>query len=100
MTLEEVFIGVKLEVSHLRILCSPIYVHIPSKKKTKLEPTSERGIFVGYSETSKAYKIYIPTQRKIIVRRDVKFEGDRTFRKSRGDPSPVEDREREAPKAE
>jgi len=30
MTLEEAFTGVKPEVSHLRIFCSPIYVHIPS----------------------------------------------------------------------
>jgi hypothetical protein len=67
MTPEEAFTGVKPEVSHLRIFGSPVYVHIPSEKRTKLEPSSEKGIFVGYSETSKAYRVYIPRQRKVAV---------------------------------
>jgi hypothetical protein len=37
---------------------------------------------VGYNETSKAYRIYIPVQQKILVRRDVRFEEERAFRKS------------------
>jgi len=60
MTPEEAFIGVKPKVSHLRIFGSPIYVHIPLEKRTKLEPPSEKGIFVGYSETLKVYRVYIP----------------------------------------
>ena len=48
----------------------------------KLEPTAEKGILVGYSETSKGYRIYILEQRKIVVRRDVRFEENRAFRKS------------------
>ena len=48
-----------------------------------LEPTAEKGIFVGYSETSKAFRIYILAWRKVVVRRDVKFEEDRAFRRSR-----------------
>ena len=58
------------------------FSHVPSENRTKLEPTAEKGIFVGYSETSKAYRIYIPGQRKLVVRQDVKFEEDRAFRKS------------------
>jgi hypothetical protein len=60
-------------------------------RRTKLEPTTEKGILVGYSETSKAYQIYIPGLRKTIVRRDVKFEEDRAFRSH--DSSPVETKE-------
>ena len=29
------------------------------EKRTKLEPTAEKGIFVGYSETSKACNIVV-----------------------------------------
>ena len=43
----------------------------------------ERGIFVGYDETSKAFRIYLPTQRKVVVRREVRFEEERAFRRSR-----------------
>jgi hypothetical protein len=49
--------------------------------KTKLDPTAEKGILVGYSEVSKSYQIYIPTMRRIVVRRDVRFE-DRAFMRS------------------
>lgn len=38
---------------------------------------------MGYSKTSKAYPIYIPTQRKVVVRQEVKFEEERVFKRSR-----------------
>ena len=58
------------------------YSHVPKEKRTKLEPTAEKGIFVGYSETSKAFRIYILAQRRVVVKQDVKFEEDRAFRRS------------------
>jgi len=60
------------------------YSYIPEEKRTKLEPTAEKGIFVGYSETSKAYRIYIPALRKTVLRRDVRFEEEKAVVKSRG----------------
>eukprot|EP00253_Pinus_taeda_P034619 PITA_34619 len=81
MTPEEAFSGKKL--FHLRIFGCITYSYIPKQKRTKLEPNAEKDIFVGYSETSKAFRIYIPAQRKVVVRRDVKFEEDRAFRRSR-----------------
>jgi hypothetical protein len=45
---------------------------------------AERGTFVGYSETSKAFRVYLPSLRKTILRRDVRFEEDGAFGKSRG----------------
>ena len=56
-TLEEVFFGKKPEVSHLRIFGYPMYTHIPKEKRTKLDPSEKKGIYVGYSEISKAYRI-------------------------------------------
>lgn len=35
---EEVFIGEKPNVEHLRIFGCPVYVHVPKEKRTKLEP--------------------------------------------------------------
>ena len=82
-TPEEAFTGgVRPDVGHFRMFGCLTFSHVPSEKRTKLEPTTEKGIFVGYNETSKAYLIYIPAQRKLVVRRDVKFEEDRAFRKS------------------
>ena len=83
VTLEECFTGKKPEVNHFRIFGSLTYSHVPSEKRTKLEPTAEKGIFVGYDETSKAFRIYLPSQRKVVVRRDVKFEEEWAFKKLR-----------------
>jgi hypothetical protein len=84
MTPEEAFSGKKPEVGHFRIFGCITYSYVPSEKRTKLESIAERGIFVGYNETSKAFCIYLPSLRKTVLRRDVRFEEDRAFRKSRG----------------
>jgi hypothetical protein len=65
MTLEEAFTGVKLEVGHFRIFGCPVYIHLPKEKRSKLEPYGRKGTFVGYNESSKAYRIYISGQRQI-----------------------------------
>jgi hypothetical protein len=44
---------------------------------------SRKEYFVGYSETAKAFCIYIPSLRKTIVRQDVRFE-DIAFKRSQG----------------
>ena len=46
-TPEEVFSSKKPEVSHLRIFDCPVYIHIPKEKRTKLDPSGKKGIFVG-----------------------------------------------------
>jgi hypothetical protein len=65
-TPEEVFMGKKLEVGHFRIFGCLVYSHVPSEKRMKLEATGEKGIFLGYSETSKAYRVYIPSLHSYI----------------------------------
>ena len=84
MTLEEAFIGDKPEFGHLRIFECLVYCHVPVEKRMNLEQTAENGFFVGYNETSKAYKVYIPALKKMVVQRDMRFEEDRVFRKSCG----------------
>jgi hypothetical protein len=82
MTLEEAFSGKKPNVENLRILGCPVYSHIPKDKRNKLEPSGKKGIFVGYSDSSKAYRIYIPEQHKIEFRRYVTFNERIAFNKS------------------
>ena len=48
-----------------------MYIHIPKDKRTKLDPSGKKGIFVGYSESSKAYRIYFLGFKKIGISRDV-----------------------------
>jgi hypothetical protein len=84
MTLEEAFTRVKLEVGHFKIFGCPVYIHVPKEKRIKLDPSGRKGTFVGYNESSKEYRIYIPGQRQIEVSRDVIFEEEVSFKRSRG----------------
>ena len=96
-SLEEKLIGVKPAVSHLRIFGCPMYIHVHKEKRSKLEPSDKKGVFVGYSETSKAYQIYVPGKRFIEVSRDVTFHEEVSFRCSREIPLDVGLEEHEAP---
>ena len=81
-TPEEVFTGTRSDVSQLRIFGSVCYCHIHADTRKKLDPSGEKGLLVGYSETSKAYKVYILVRKRIIVSRDVQFDEDRALRRS------------------
>ena len=94
------FSGEKPEVNHLRIFGCPVYVHVPREKRSKLEPSGKKGIFVGYNESSKAYRVYIPGFRKIETSRDVTFDEDASLsRSSSNHTDAVHDEEPEAPRA-
>ena len=71
------------DVGHLRIFGCSVYIHIPKEKRSNLEPSGKKGTFVEYSETSKAYRIYIPIQRQIEVSQDVTFDEEVPFKRSR-----------------
>ena len=64
-----------------------MYIHIPKEKRTKLAPSGKKGIFVGYYESSKAYRIYFPRFKKIEISRDVTFDKDSAYNKSRKRPA-------------
>jgi hypothetical protein len=66
-TREEMFSGEKPEVSHFRIFGFLVFFHIPKEKRKKLDPSRAKGIFVGYSDTLKVYRIYILGQRKVKI---------------------------------
>ena len=70
-TLEEVFTGTRLDMSHLCIFGSVCYCHVHVDTKKKLDPSGKKGLLVGYNHTSKAYMVYIPTFKSNIVSRDV-----------------------------
>jgi hypothetical protein len=77
------FSGKKPEVSHLKIFGYPVFVHIPKDKRNKLDPSGKKGIFVGYCEVSKAFRVYIPGHHHIEIIRDVTFYEDAPLNKSR-----------------
>jgi hypothetical protein len=72
----------KPEVSHLKIFGCPVFVHIPKEKRNKLDPSGKKGIFVGYYEVSKAFRVYTPGYHHIEINKDVTFDEDATLKKS------------------
>jgi hypothetical protein len=80
---QQVFSGIKPNVGNLRIFGCHVYIHVPKEKRTKMEPSGKKGVFVGYSENSKAYRIYVLIQREIEVSIDVAFHEEAAFNKSR-----------------
>ena len=82
-TLEEMFTGKKPEVIHLKIFGCPVFIHILKEKRNKLEPSGNKGIFVGYCEVSRAFIIYIPGHHHIEISRDVTFDEAAVLKKSK-----------------
>ncbi|GJT74352.1 F-box/FBD/LRR-repeat protein-like protein [Tanacetum coccineum] len=46
----------------------------------KLDSRGEKGIFMGYSEGVKGYRIWSPSERRVIFSQDVTFDDDYLFR--------------------
>lgn len=74
MTPEEVWSGSKPSVEHFRVLGCLAHVHVPDSKRIKLDDKSMKCILLGVSEESKAYRLFNPVSKKIVISRDVIFE--------------------------
>lgn len=61
------------DLNTLKVFGCTAFAHIPSQKRKKLDDKGVECIFVGYSETSKAYRLYNKGKKNIIVSRDVNF---------------------------
>jgi len=55
------------------------YAHVPNEKRSKLEDKSVKCTHIGYSEVSKAYKIFDQKKRKIILSKDVVFDEEKLY---------------------
>ena len=76
---EEAWSGIKPSVEHFRVFGCVSHVHVPDAKRKKLEDKSFTCVLLGISEESKAYKLYDPISKRIVVSRDVKFEEDKSW---------------------
>ena len=72
-TPEEAYSGKRPDISQLWIFGSPVYMHVTKDARRKLDPTTEVGIFVGYTDTPHNYRVYLSDSRKTVVRRISNF---------------------------
>ena len=66
-THQEDYSGKKPSVLHFRTFGCTCYAHVPDTNRKKLDAKSRKCIFLGYSEESKAYRLYDPETRKILT---------------------------------
>ncbi|TYK16550.1 Retrovirus-related Pol polyprotein from transposon TNT 1-94 [Cucumis melo var. makuwa] len=71
---EEAWSGWRSKVDYFKIFGCIAYAHILDQKRTKLDDKGEKCIFLGVGDQSKAYKLYNPYTKKIIINRDVVFD--------------------------
>lgn len=62
------------DLSNLRIFGSLVYVHVESHDRNKLQPTSVPGVFVGYTQDRKSYRVWIHSAKAVHVTRHVTFD--------------------------
>ena len=59
------------------------HIHILEKRRTKLDHSGKKGIFVGYIESYKSYRIYFVGFKKIDISRDMTFDKESYYNKSK-----------------
>ena len=70
----EALTGNKPSCAHLRVFGCQAHVHVPKEHRSKLDSKSVPHIFIGYSNVSKAYRLWDPAARKFTISRDVIFD--------------------------
>lgn len=70
-TPEEMWTGRKPNLKHLRIFGSNVMVHVPKVKRRKFDSKAVKGIFVGYCEDTKGYRVYDLDRKCFLISRDV-----------------------------
>ena len=71
--LEEVWTGHPCDYLNLKIFGCEAYALTPKNQRSKLDPRSNKCIFVGYDDVMKGYILWDPTIQKIVISRNVFF---------------------------
>lgn len=71
---EEIWSGVKPTVDYFRVFGCLAHVHVPDKRKRKLDDKSITYVLIGVSKESRGYQLYNPATGKVVTSRDAVFE--------------------------
>uniref|UniRef100_A0AAV1VCZ5 Integrase catalytic domain-containing protein n=1 Tax=Peronospora matthiolae TaxID=2874970 RepID=A0AAV1VCZ5_9STRA len=76
----------KLSVKHMRVFGCRAFILAPREKRLKWDPKAREGMFMGYEEASKAYRVYDIEAGQVVISRDIIFD-ESTFDFSMDRPS-------------
>ena len=74
----EMLHGRKPDVCFFREFWCSVYILDRTSHKGKFEKKTKNGVFLGYSEESKGYRVWIPSEHKVEISRDVEFSEDKS----------------------
>ena len=63
----------KPSIHHLRVFGCKVSVKVPEEQRSKMDPKCWNGVFVGYSDTQKGYRVWIESREQLITSRDLIF---------------------------
>ena len=69
----QIWTGKDFDINTLRVFGNEVSVHIPKVKRKNWDSKAVTGIFVGYGETTKGYRVYLPDIQSVEIKRDVEF---------------------------
>ena len=69
----EIMYKSKPSVKHMRVFGCRAYVLTPKEKRLKWDPKAREGLFMGYEEASKAYRVFDMEAGQVVITRDVNF---------------------------
>jgi len=78
-TPEECRSGIKPNVEHFRVFGCIGHVHIPDRKRLKLDDKIYKCVLLGVSNESKAYRLFDPIAKVVVTSRDVVFEENESW---------------------
>uniref|UniRef100_A0AAV1VFF0 Polyprotein n=1 Tax=Peronospora matthiolae TaxID=2874970 RepID=A0AAV1VFF0_9STRA len=70
----EIVYSSKPSVKHMRVFGCQAYILTPKEKRLKWDPKARAGLFLGYEEVSKAYRVYDIEAGQVMISRDVNFD--------------------------
>jgi hypothetical protein len=79
----------KPSVAHMRPFGCKVFTHIPKELRKKLSPKSREGIFLGYADTTKGYRIWDIEKQQVILSRDVLFDENKFVSSTTSEPLKV-----------
>ena len=72
----EMWSGKSADYSNLRVFGCTAYYHV---SEGKLEPRAKKGVFVGYGDGVKGFRIWSPSEKRVILSRNVVFDENSMF---------------------
>jgi len=61
-------------VGHLRVIWADAYAHVSKIKRTKLAPRAKKLKMIGYHDGKKAYRLWDPDTKRVLISCDVVFD--------------------------